>query len=122
MKSPSCEELLALIPAYAIGATDPEETRLVEAHLTACPELAAELKAFQALDGEPVKPADRGTDCAATLTPPPRWRCSPPQRAAACIGSVASGNWNSGSSSLRPRRSSVCRRRSAAGKRARADR
>ncbi|MGQ9909211.1 MAG: anti-sigma factor domain-containing protein [Candidatus Flexifilum sp.] len=49
--SPSCEELLALIPAYAIGATDADETRRIEAGLSTCPELAAELAAFRALDG-----------------------------------------------------------------------
>lgn len=47
----SCEELLALIPAYSIGATDADETRLIEASLSTCPELAAELAAFQGLDG-----------------------------------------------------------------------
>lgn len=51
MMSPSCEELLALIPAYAIGATDAEETRLIEAKLATCPELAAEVAAFRAVDG-----------------------------------------------------------------------
>jgi hypothetical protein len=45
----TCEAVHSLIPAYSVGATDPEETRLVEAHLETCPEAAAELKAYRAL-------------------------------------------------------------------------
>lgn len=48
----NCESLRELIPAYTIGATDPEETRQVEAGLDACPELAAELAAYRALSSE----------------------------------------------------------------------
>jgi hypothetical protein len=44
-----CDQVHALIPAYSVGATDPEETRLVEAHLKSCPEAAAELKEYRAL-------------------------------------------------------------------------
>ncbi len=38
-----CEQLRSLIPSYSIGATDPEETALVEALLPYCPEAATEL-------------------------------------------------------------------------------
>lgn len=47
--SQDCDQVHALIPAYSIGATDPEETGLVEAHLKSCPEAAAELKEYHAL-------------------------------------------------------------------------
>ncbi len=47
--SPDCESLRALIPAYGIGATDPEETALVEKLLPQCPEAAAELNEYLAL-------------------------------------------------------------------------
>jgi anti-sigma-K factor RskA len=42
----NCDDIVALIPAYAIGATDPEETLLVEKHLADCPEAVAELSAY----------------------------------------------------------------------------
>jgi hypothetical protein len=57
---PDCESLQALLPAYSIGATDEEETRLVEALLPLCPEVAAELPEYLALSGailETVVPA-----------------------------------------------------------------
>jgi hypothetical protein len=38
-----CETVRALIPAYSLGATDPDETQLVESLLEYCPEAAAEL-------------------------------------------------------------------------------
>lgn len=44
----NCDSLRELIPAYSLGATDPEETRQVEAGLKTCPELAEELAEFQA--------------------------------------------------------------------------
>jgi anti-sigma factor RsiW len=44
-----CEEALALLPAYGLGATDADETRLVERALQACPQVAAELVEYQAL-------------------------------------------------------------------------
>jgi anti-sigma-K factor RskA len=46
---PDCEGLSALLPAYSIGATTPEETQLVEALLPLCPEVAAELPEYVAL-------------------------------------------------------------------------
>ncbi|MDX2141319.1 MAG: anti-sigma factor [Chloroflexota bacterium] len=49
MNQTLCEEALALLPAYALGATDADETRLVERALQACPEVAAELVEYQAL-------------------------------------------------------------------------
>jgi anti-sigma-K factor RskA len=48
-KPQDCDEVHALIPAYSVGATDPEETRLVEAHLKTCLEAAAELKEYRSL-------------------------------------------------------------------------
>jgi anti-sigma-K factor RskA len=48
---PDCEILQELIPAYSIGATDAEETRLVESLLPLCPESAAELEEFRTLAG-----------------------------------------------------------------------
>lgn len=47
--SDPCEQLRLLLPAYSIGATDDDETRLVEQLLTECPEVAAELQEFAAL-------------------------------------------------------------------------
>src|SRR5664279_731311 len=44
-----CETLRALIPAYSVGATDPEETALVEKLLPLCPEAAVELDDYLAL-------------------------------------------------------------------------
>jgi hypothetical protein len=44
-----CEQLRALLPAYSIGATDDNETRLVEQLLTECPEVAPELEDLAAL-------------------------------------------------------------------------
>lgn len=44
----NCDSLRELIPAYSLGATDPEETRQVEAGLRDCPGLAEELAEFQA--------------------------------------------------------------------------
>ncbi|MCC6802721.1 MAG: anti-sigma factor, partial [Anaerolineae bacterium] len=48
-QQPDCETLRALIPVYSLGATDPDETALVERLLPLCPEVAAELDEFQAL-------------------------------------------------------------------------
>ncbi|MCU0465661.1 MAG: anti-sigma factor [Anaerolineae bacterium] len=59
-----CEELLPLIPAYAIGATDDNETRLIEAALADCPALVDELRAFQAV-GEAL------AEEVPAMTPPP---------------------------------------------------
>lgn len=47
--SHGCDQVHALIPAYSVGATDPEETRLVELHLKSCPAAAAELKEYRVL-------------------------------------------------------------------------
>lgn len=44
-----CIEIHDLIPAYCLGATDPDETKLVEAHLGACPNAAAEVADYLAL-------------------------------------------------------------------------
>lgn len=47
--SDDCSEVLALIPAYSIGATDPVETQRVESLLPQCPEAIAELADYMAL-------------------------------------------------------------------------
>jgi anti-sigma-K factor RskA len=47
MKRYSREELLELAPAYAVGATDADETAAVEAALATTPELAAEVAAYR---------------------------------------------------------------------------
>ncbi len=44
-----CETLKSLIPAYSVGATDADETALVERLLPDCPEAAAELDQYRAL-------------------------------------------------------------------------
>ncbi|MBZ0302526.1 MAG: anti-sigma factor [Anaerolineae bacterium] len=45
----NCDEARELLGVYAIGATDSEETRLVEAALVDCPELADELADYAVL-------------------------------------------------------------------------
>lgn len=47
---PLCQEVAALIPAYSVGATDPEETALVQARLARCREAASALAAHSALN------------------------------------------------------------------------
>ncbi len=47
-----CEQLRDLIPAYSVGATDPDETRLVESMLEECPEAAIELSDYLVLAEE----------------------------------------------------------------------
>jgi anti-sigma-K factor RskA len=44
-----CGEVLFLIPAYAMGTTDPDETALVEANLATCPDAAAALLEYNRL-------------------------------------------------------------------------
>jgi anti-sigma factor RsiW len=44
-----CELVLELIPAYSLGATDPDETEFVNARLADCPEAVAELARYRAL-------------------------------------------------------------------------
>lgn len=48
-KKTDCSEIHELIPAYCLGATDPDETRRVEAHLAQCREAAADAADYQAL-------------------------------------------------------------------------
>lgn len=47
-----CGEVLFLIPAYAMGTTDPDETALVEANLATCPEAEAALVEYRRLVDE----------------------------------------------------------------------
>lgn len=50
--SDDCAALLTLIPAYSIGATDPDETAWVEKMLPGCSEATAELQTYRALETE----------------------------------------------------------------------
>jgi anti-sigma-K factor RskA len=47
-----CDAIRELIPEYAFGLTDPEQTRFVEANIQHCSEAAAELADFQQLQAE----------------------------------------------------------------------
>lgn len=47
-----CEDILELIPEYAFGLTDAEQTRLVEANLHQCPDAAAQLDDYRRLQTE----------------------------------------------------------------------
>src|SRR3954468_12112458 len=47
-----CDVIQELIPDYAFGLTDAEETRLVESNLAYCPDAAAQLADFQRLQDE----------------------------------------------------------------------
>lgn len=51
-RHPHCDEVLDLIPAYAIGATDPDETALVEATLPRCPDAQVELDLYRSLSDD----------------------------------------------------------------------
>ncbi len=51
MSSDDCERLQELLPAYSLGVTDPEETRLVESLLESCPDVAAERAEYESLMG-----------------------------------------------------------------------
>lgn len=51
LSNQDCETLLALIPAYCLGAVDPEERQWIEARLADCPEAALELEEYQSLHG-----------------------------------------------------------------------
>ncbi len=44
-----CEQLSALLPAYSVGATSPEENRFIEATLPFCPQAQAALADYRAL-------------------------------------------------------------------------
>lgn len=46
-----CAAIHPLLPAFSIGATDPDETTLVQEHLAACPQAVAELASYQMLAG-----------------------------------------------------------------------
>lgn len=41
-----CDEVVALIPAHSLGATDPEEAAVVNRRLSACPQAATELAEY----------------------------------------------------------------------------
>lgn len=79
-----CDQLRELIPAYSIGATDPQETAFVEANLLQCPAMALELSEYLVLaDQFLYVPAidDRPLPVYAPLplltVPPPAPRVSP---------------------------------------------
>lgn len=58
------EHLRELIPAYVIGATDADETRLIEAGLVDYPELAEELREYQRMN-------DALAESVPAMMPPP---------------------------------------------------
>jgi anti-sigma-K factor RskA len=62
-----CAAALELLPAYSLGATDPEETRFVERMLALCPEAVAELRTWQGLN-------DALIDGTPKTAPPPTLR------------------------------------------------
>lgn len=47
-----CEALLELIPEYAFGFTEPEQTRQIEVSLAHCPEASARLAEYRAMQDE----------------------------------------------------------------------
>jgi anti-sigma-K factor RskA len=47
-----CEALLDLIPEYAFGVTEPEQTRQIEASIAHCPEAAARLAEYRMMQDE----------------------------------------------------------------------
>ncbi len=73
-----CAALRALIPAYSLGATDPDETAVVLAQLAHCPEALADLADFAALSeallsvAPPVQPPPAVADrLRVAITQPP---------------------------------------------------
>jgi anti-sigma-K factor RskA len=50
--APDCNAIIELIPEYAFGLTDPDDTRLVELGLASCPEAADQLADFQRIQAE----------------------------------------------------------------------
>ena len=48
----NCEDMLNLIPEYAFGLTDPEQTQWVEANIARCPEAVAQLEDYRRLQDE----------------------------------------------------------------------
>jgi hypothetical protein len=59
-----CEAIVALIPDYAFGMTDADETRMVESGLPFCPDATAQLAEFRQLQ-------DEMRDSVPQLEPPP---------------------------------------------------
>jgi anti-sigma-K factor RskA len=49
---PDCDAIQDLVAEYAFGLTDPEQTRLVETNLPACPEAAVQLADFKRIQAE----------------------------------------------------------------------
>ncbi|MEP7294347.1 MAG: anti-sigma factor [Chloroflexota bacterium] len=47
-----CEDILNLIPEYAFGLTDPEQTQWIEVNLSRCPEAVAQLEDYRRLQEE----------------------------------------------------------------------
>src|SRR4051812_30101242 len=72
-----CDTVGELIADYAFGLTDPEETRMVEANLTYCPDAVEQLADFRRIQGEmragvpQVEPSPQmGTRLMAAITAP----------------------------------------------------
>jgi anti-sigma-K factor RskA len=62
-----CDDLLMLIPAYALGAADQDEVAFIEAHLAECPEAQAELAEYRRV-------ADLLSEDVPQVDPPPALR------------------------------------------------
>lgn len=88
-----CDALRDLLPAYALGAADPDEARQIDALLPSCPEWQAELAAYAQLEGDlaalipPVVPPPdvKARLMQAVATRPTRQRLSWGWIAAACL-------------------------------------
>ena len=72
-----CDALIELIPDYAFGLTDPEQTQIVEANLSRCPGAAARLREYTLLQEEMraavpqiAPPTQLGTRLMAAITAP----------------------------------------------------
>jgi hypothetical protein len=62
---PDCERLHDLLPAYALGMTDPDEAQVVEELLPQCPEALPELEEYREVAGAMLHSAPQ-------IEPPPR--------------------------------------------------
>src|SRR5215207_7372118 len=84
-----CEALLELIPEYAFGVTEAEQSRLVEASLPHCPEATALLEDYRHLQDElragvpQLEPSpELGTRLMAAVAEPIPFTAHPPAPAA----------------------------------------
>jgi anti-sigma-K factor RskA len=86
MMNEKCQPFRDLIPAYALAALDPHEIRLLEAHLTACPDCRAELEDYRAI-------GDGLLLAVPPQSPPPRVRARLIARLASTRASKVRPSW-----------------------------